>query len=162
GRTVMAQVHLHMPHWPRIHNLVLNAEPHLSGPNQKEWLDRLDAELPTIIRVIEGLNLHPQREEPALQLVGALGRFWCVRGHVAEGRRLLEATLARPGGSDESRMKALRAAGEVAYAQTDYPAAEGFLNAALSYSRSLSQRPMEASLLNALGMVARERGRLSD
>ena len=59
--------------------------------------------------------------ELALGLVGWLWRYWQMRGHLVEGRRLVAEALAMPGADVRStaRLGAIAAAGNIAYWQGD-------------------------------------------
>jgi predicted ATPase/class 3 adenylate cyclase/Tfp pilus assembly protein PilF len=102
--------------------LAEEAEPHLTGVKQAEWLHRLEDEhdnFRAALRWAQGVgeggeaegaageseNKHRDNEdkrvtgdvEPALvglRIAGALGRFWEMRGHLTEGRQQLEEMLA--------------------------------------------------------------------
>jgi predicted ATPase len=125
--------------------LAEEAEPHLRGMAQKRWLDRLDEEhdnlRAALRRAIDG-----GRAEIALRLVGALWRFWHLRGHLAEGRRWAEEVLAVPGAAARTpeRRRALTALGGVAYWQEDVPAFRRAYEEALAIARELGDRWAEA------------------
>ena len=82
----------------------------------------------------------------ALRLVGALWRFWHLRGHLAEGRRWAEKALVMPGSSARpaERGKALTALGGVAYWQEDIPATRAAYEEALAIAREIGDRRAEA------------------
>jgi len=100
------------------------AEPALLGPDQMDWLARLERErdnLRTALRWAQENGV----TEFGLRLAGALWRFWHLHGYMSEGRRWLDDLLARDGadGSPAARAvraKALRGAGGVAFYQGDY------------------------------------------
>ncbi|MGZ4409689.1 MAG: ATP-binding protein [Gaiellaceae bacterium] len=72
----------------------LIAEPHLSGREQRRWLDRLEADNDNF-RVAHRWELDHGDPELALRLARALVLFWTKRGHVREGRDILLASLER-------------------------------------------------------------------
>src|SRR6185436_13047088 len=110
-------------------NLAEEAEPHLTGPDQQEWLDRLETEQPNFRAALEwSVVRDPQL---ALRLTGVLGRFWWTHGHLVEGRRWVAAALDSDAGSPTERAKALYAAGSFAGEQGDYAGATTYLDAAL-------------------------------
>ncbi len=82
--------------------LAQEAEPHLHGPDQDEWLDRLDSEHLNLRAALEW-SLGEGRAERQWKLVEALAWFWNVRGHWREGRARAEQLLAQP----EARAKTL-------------------------------------------------------
>jgi predicted ATPase/class 3 adenylate cyclase len=98
------------------HFLTLAEEsyPELKGPDQLEWLERLEAEHDNM-RAALSWALGRKEAEVALRLGGALWWFWWMRGHNSEGRRLLEEALAIDGRvSPEVRAMALAGVGELA------------------------------------------------
>src|SRR5207245_9976014 len=68
--------------------LAEEAEPQLEAGQQREWLQRLEAELGNV-RGALAFALEAGEAERALRLAAALRRFWQVHGHLAEGRRWL-------------------------------------------------------------------------
>ncbi|WP_073484514.1 AfsR/SARP family transcriptional regulator [Streptoalloteichus hindustanus] len=64
--------------------------PLLRGPEQRQWLARLDVETPNLRRALE----HGPSPAHALRLVNALGWYWIMRGRLAEARRALESAIA--------------------------------------------------------------------
>jgi len=99
--------------------LAEQAYPKLKGPDQLEWLERLEAEQDNI-RVAFSWALERKEVEVALRMGGALSWFWWVRDYYSEGRRWLEEALAMDGrGSPEVRAMALAGAGGLAWEQGD-------------------------------------------
>ena len=93
------------------------AFPELRGPDQLEWLERLEAEHDNM-RAALTWALERKEAEVALRLGGALWWFWWMRGHNSEGRRWLEEALAIEGRVlPEVRAMALAGAGELATSQ---------------------------------------------
>lgn len=74
--------------------LAEEAETKLGGPEQVDWLNRLEVEHGNLRAA---LHLAAERVEPAsllcLRLAGALARFWEVRGYLNEGRESLTRVL---------------------------------------------------------------------
>ncbi len=89
------------------HFLVLAeaAEPHLPA-YRREWLDHLDSEHDNLRAAHDGLEASGETQL-ALRLAGALSLFWLMKGHVAEGRRRLEAALRADERPTAARAKAL-------------------------------------------------------
>jgi predicted ATPase len=96
--------------------LAEKAAPFLPGREQPRLLARLALDQDNLRGAVQWAidNAHT---ELALQLVGALWRFWQLDGHLVEGRTLVEAALAMPGADEptKARLQALTAAGGVAY-----------------------------------------------
>lgn len=144
--------------------LAQTAEPHLVGPHQAPWLNRLEREhnnLRTALRWaaesddVAAIDL-------GLSLGATLGRFWAYRGHLTEGRHRLEQLLARPGAVNANRRpiraRALNTAGLLAIRCSDYAAASQLLTESLTLWRESAgaddARRGEALALDSLGWVA--------
>lgn len=108
------------------HGLVLEAEKQWISPHQLQWLARLERELPNLRNALEsGLS---DGDETALQIAGALYRFWHLRGRRGEGRRWCERALSRfPNGATSARARALFAAGSTAVIQSDAASGDSHL-----------------------------------
>ena len=143
-----------------VHFLTLaeDAEPHLTGRDQAEWLDRLEREHDNLRVALEWTGQRAGSAEAGLRLAGAFWRFWDVRGYLGEGRGwlagLLSADAGDPAGS--VRAKALNAAGILAYRQADYTGAQALHEKSLAIRRELGDQWGVASSLNNLGLVTAE------
>jgi predicted ATPase/class 3 adenylate cyclase len=135
-------------------DLAAEAEPHLTGGDQRAWLDRCDMEHPNI-RAALRWSIQAGEAEAAQRSAGALWRFWQQRGHLAEGRRWFEEILAMPSGQPPTaaRAKALIGAGGVAWWQQDREAAGGFYRQALAVERELGDPSRIAESLYNLAFV---------
>jgi len=133
--------------------LAEEAEPELVGPDQVEWMDRLETEHDNL-RAALSWALGSGRIETALRLGGALEWFWKVRGHFVEGGRWLEETLsADEGVPDLVRAKALCSAGYLAYIQADFERARRLLQESLALYRELGDEEGTARSLLYLGWI---------
>ena len=149
--------------------LAEEAEPHLMATDQREWLERLEAEHDNLRAALEECARNPAQdtEEAGLRLAGALWRFWLVRGYVSEGRdhlaRVLEAarqTSAQTGSltCTVASVRVLLFAGNLANHQGDYTAARKLFEEGLTICRDMADPQGTAwSLLN-LGNIARAQG----
>jgi predicted ATPase len=81
-------------------DLVERAEPHLDGPGQVAWFDRLETEYPNIRDALRRRGLSGS-------FPGALRPFWARRGYAAEGRRLIGELLPKVPDDDPARPGAL-------------------------------------------------------
>ncbi|MEV4216771.1 BTAD domain-containing putative transcriptional regulator [Nonomuraea sp. NPDC049725] len=80
-----------------------SADPHLRTAAQLEWLATLEAEHDNIGAAARGAIAEGWAEE-AMRLVGAVGWFWFLAGHRAEGTELAVAAASLPGEvADETR-----------------------------------------------------------
>ncbi|HMA34200.1 MAG TPA: tetratricopeptide repeat protein, partial [Chloroflexia bacterium] len=138
--------------------LAEQAEPELTGPQQRAWLNRLE-DAHGNFRAALAWALEQGQAELALRLGGALRRLWDKHGHLSEGRRWLVAALALDRqAAPAARAKALNGAGSLARMQGDYPAARAFHEECLQVRRALGDRPGVAASLHNLGLLAQEQG----
>jgi predicted ATPase/DNA-binding CsgD family transcriptional regulator len=138
--------------------LTEEAAPKLTTAEQMAWLDLLETEHNNL-RAALRWSLDRAEVETALRLVGALWRFWYVRGHSNEGRRWLEEALAlNAGGAESLRARALNGAGHLAWAQGDHDRAKALREESLALSRQAGEKREIADALNGLGFVIRRRG----
>jgi tetratricopeptide (TPR) repeat protein len=136
--------------------LAVGAEPHLTGADQGEWLDRCDQEHANL-RAALRWAVEAGEAGRAQEAAGAIWRFWQQRGHLTEGRRWLEEVLALPTGQGPTpaRAKALAGAGGIAWWQEDIAAARRFYTEALAIERALGdQRAVAQALYNQAFVVA--------
>ncbi|HLK58212.1 MAG TPA: BTAD domain-containing putative transcriptional regulator, partial [Chthonomonadaceae bacterium] len=74
---------------------VEEAEPHLRGAQQGEWMRRLDTEYDNLRAALTRSPSDIQGALAHLRLVGVLWRFWYTRGRYSEGRKHMEQALGR-------------------------------------------------------------------
>jgi predicted ATPase/class 3 adenylate cyclase len=144
----------HAEHFLR---LAVEADPHLTAEDQGAWLDRCDTEHANI-RAALRWAIDRGEAGPAQEAAGALWRFWHQRGHLAEGRRWLDETLAMPSGQapTAARAKALAGAGGIAW-WSDQAASRAFYDEALAIERELGDPARLAeALYNQAFVVAAE------
>jgi predicted ATPase/DNA-binding SARP family transcriptional activator len=130
------------------------AEVPLLGPEQREWLDRLEAEHPNFRAAIANA-LEAGDAATAVGLAAGLRRFWFVHGHSEEGLRTLETVLAVPGEVPPlARNKALNGAAMLASDRGDYAAARRFLEDSLALAEELGDPHRIGVALSNLGNIA--------
>jgi predicted ATPase/class 3 adenylate cyclase len=138
------------------------AEPALRGPDQQTWLDQLHAELDNF-RAAFGWSARQQDPEPALRLASALLEFWVVRADWSEGLEWVERALDLPGEVEPAmRMKALRAAAELADVLSDYPRSTARYEESLTIARALGDKRAIAMALDGLAHEAQRVGRIAE
>jgi non-specific serine/threonine protein kinase len=136
--------------------LAEEAEPHLRGPRQVEWLERLRAEHDNLRAALDWLAAHdPQL---GLRLGAALWRFWDTHGHLSEGRERLAALLERGETRGQAAAQALHGQGVLARKQGDFDAARLLHEESLAIHRERGDREGIAHALNSLGMVFHAKG----
>ncbi len=127
------------------------AGPHLRGPEQLQWLNRLEAEHDNL-RVALEWSQGGADPQLGLRMAVAIWPLWRMRGHFEEGRNWLEATLAPTGAiRTNTRAYALRAAGTLAPDQGDTVTARARFEESISISRELNDQQGVADSLLALG-----------
>jgi predicted ATPase/class 3 adenylate cyclase len=141
--------------------LAVEAEPHLTGADQRDWLDRCDREHANI-RAALRWAIDAGEAERAQEASGALWRFWHQRAHLAEARRWFEEVLAMPSGHRRTaaRAKALSGAGGIAWWQVDLVAAGSFYDEALAIERELGDDGSVAEALFNKALVTAAEGDL--
>ncbi|MGH2765153.1 MAG: tetratricopeptide repeat protein [Actinomycetota bacterium] len=135
-------------HALRFRDLAERAGPHLTGPDQRRWLDELSREHDNL-RAALRQAIDGDEGESALRTAGPIWRFWYARGHLEEGRRWLEATLGLPSSRRPTtpRARTLTALGGIAYWQGDFDTALRSYEEALDIHRELGDR---AAMVEAL------------
>lgn len=134
--------------------LAREAEAHLIGEDQSEWLDRCDLEHANI-RAALRWAIREDEADQAQDAAGALWRFWQQRGHLSEGHRWFEEILAMPSGQGRTppRAKALIGAGGIAWWRQDRVAAGAFYEEAVAIERELGDPARTAEALYNLAFV---------
>jgi predicted ATPase len=143
-------------------DLVERAELGLHGPQQSEWLDRLDAEHDNI-RAVLGRDLQRESSELALRLTVRLWRFWLMRGYPGEGRMWLERALAPPANAPAVlRAGARHGLGHLAIDLGNYLEADAHFRASHDLCLEVGDRGCRADALSGLGVVALNRQKYSE
>jgi len=123
--------------------LAEETEPHLTGREQKAWLNRLGREQDNLRAALRwGFDL--QEADYVLRLVGALWQYWHMRGEWSEGRRWLEEALALTSNTEVDKAllaRALYAAATLIRHQYDLERARSLCEASVALYRKLSDRP---------------------
>nr|MDQ3356660.1 adenylate/guanylate cyclase domain-containing protein [Actinomycetota bacterium] len=130
------------------------AYPHLRG-DPKEWLDRLTREHDNLRAALDRLEAAGETQL-ALQLAGALWKFWNMRGYVPEGRRRLEDALAVDQRPTPVRARALNGATGMALEGGDTASGRAWAEEALALHRELGDAWGIANSRYLLGNVLTE------
>jgi predicted ATPase len=134
--------------------LAEEAYPNLTG-SPKEWLDRLEAEHDNLRAALGWLESSAQTQL-ALALAGALSRFWYMRGHLAEGWRILESLLCADERPTAARARALNGAAVMAANGEDLATGRRRAEEALALHRTLGDAWGAAYSVFMLGIIATE------
>ena len=129
--------------------LAEEAEPGLLGPQQREWLERLDSERDNI-RAALSWALDAGEAEMGLTIGSALWRFWQLRNHELEARERLEELLALGTGSPSTRAKAQTMIGSMSFVLGDFETARRALEESLPVHRRFGDVRMISSTLGLL------------
>jgi non-specific serine/threonine protein kinase len=131
----------------------------IHGLDQREWLDRLEAEHDNMRAALAWSGAHGQGEV-GLRLGAALWPLWWERGYWTEGRKHLAGLLALPetAAPTAARAKALDGAGQLASYQGDNGAGRALYEERLAICRELGDKSGTAWSLWELGWVVRAQG----
>jgi predicted ATPase/DNA-binding CsgD family transcriptional regulator len=114
--------------------LAERARPELRGPEDRKWLERLEREHDNM-RAALSFALESEEAELALRMAGTLGTFWHMHSHSDEGRKWLEAALARDKRAPVVvRIGALEALYWLAHDRWDHDRAEAVAREAMELS----------------------------
>jgi predicted ATPase/class 3 adenylate cyclase len=133
------------------------SEPHMDGPDQVAWLDRLDREQGNLQAALRWA-IEVDEPERGMRAAAAAWRFWQVRGHFGSGLDWLERLLDFPVGRTAVRAKAEDAAGSLSYWQANVPETERHYREALAIYRELGDREGIAQATYDLAFVPLIRG----
>jgi tetratricopeptide (TPR) repeat protein len=134
--------------------LAERAAPHLTGPDQKQWLDGLEAEIDNI-RAAMAWTVDSGSAEIGLRLAASVWRLWQFRGYLAEGFERTTAILALRAASDDGGLRrlGLDAAGGLAYWRGDMDTARPLYEEALALARQEGDRAVIAEELYNVSFV---------
>lgn len=134
--------------------MVAQAASELVGPQQREWLLRLDADHTNIRLAMDWLACE-DTIGPALAMAADSSWFWWYRGHYAEGRARLASLLAHPRAKDDLHAwaAAMDGLGLLVRAQGDTTRAVAIHEQAVSVWRTQDARDRLADALFLFGLA---------
>src|SRR5262249_31956911 len=132
------------------------ANPH-ARQYSREWLDRLEQEHDNLRAAIDWFAATGETES-CQRLVGALGDFWGIRGHLAEAWRRMQSALEADERPTQARARALMEAAGTALGRGDDAAVRRLAEDALALYRSLEDDWGAAGSLFLLGHAAADEG----
>ena len=131
------------------------AEAHLRGAEQAQWLNCLETEHDNLRAAL----IWAADDTAQLRFVTALWRFWYIRGYLSEGRSWTEGVLMRADPQPTIlRARALHGAATLAGYQGDLAVAWSLLEQSLAISRLLNDSKGIADTLNTMGIMANRLG----
>ncbi|MEO8537654.1 MAG: tetratricopeptide repeat protein, partial [Betaproteobacteria bacterium] len=136
------------------------ARPGLIGPQQAEWLARLDAERENVLAAHAWSCEADLAGCEGLQLVSALRRYWIFRGLLALGLTITLEALACPSAQEPTliRCEALLDAGQLGAYMGRYEQAQHHLEQCLAIARTLDDKVRISAVLQPLGLALLGRG----
>ncbi len=149
---------LHRRHADYFHAFTQGIDDLLQGDGQTGLLARVDSELPNLRAAIDRSLSAGGRTGLGLALAGSLTALWVMRGHLTEGRKVLQAALDLSPEPSAERATALRGLALVSTLQGDWAEGERWSEACIALSRRLGERGLEAQALATLGRCLIARG----
>ncbi|HEU4866363.1 MAG TPA: AAA family ATPase [Actinomycetota bacterium] len=132
--------------------LATTAQPLLQGPQQLEWLSRLDDENDNL-RAAMAWALGAGRADIGAKLGWGLWMFWWLHGHQEEGRKAMEAFLEKEL-DDPDRCIIVGIAGAMALVQGDHRRSIEYMKECIALARQLQDYPRLAFGLHTLGLAS--------
>ena len=136
------------------------AAPELTGGRQAAWLERLEVETGNLRRALDWAEHDSPGRQQGLALANALGRYWQIRGHFAEGRERLSRLLDAPETQKPTvlRANALNWLALLSVFVGDLEGAETACRAGLTLWEQQGESRGAAGSLGILGIIAANRG----
>jgi predicted ATPase/class 3 adenylate cyclase len=138
------------------------AEPHLTGSEQRKWTNLLEEEHDNLRVAIGRNSLDMNSEESVVKFGAFLWRFWYIRGYLSEGRKWLKEILGKFKTDSIYLGNAFRGAGVLARSQGDYLDAKTKYDEALRIYRDIGNKEGIANILNGLALISYEQGNVNE
>jgi non-specific serine/threonine protein kinase len=131
------------------------AQRRLTGPDQRTWLRWMVLDQENFLAAHAWCNNSQARAMEGLRLVGALRRFWLIRGLLELGLQTTLEALGRDGAAEPTapRVAALYAAANFRFSLGDYAGARRFGEESLIIARKLGTLETTCDALRALGVA---------
>ena len=150
----------HRRHAVYFFGLADRAAPELRGPGQVEWLERLEADNDNLRAAMAWLQENDE-VETAVRMAWALWIFWLMHAHMDEGRRWIEAALAKGENlTVQERGRALWVQASTYYGKGTPEQIERMCEEAASLFRQVGDKPGLAHPIAGLASAAMQRGDL--
>jgi predicted ATPase/DNA-binding CsgD family transcriptional regulator len=139
--------------------LAEEAEPMLYGAEQLVWLERLEQEHDNLRSALASGERGQATAATRARIAAALGWFWYLRGHLADGARWLEKLATRESLHDATvRARVLQSAGWMAYGIGDLAHAESLFGDSLDIACRLGDLAIQSRALACVGFILRDKG----
>ena len=138
-------------------------EPRITGPDQREWLARMEPEEINFRFAVEASVELPGHVPKGLRLLAATQRFVEVRGLFKEAREAFSRLLAHPDAAPRNviRARTLAAAARLAWVSDDLAAGRALNAEALEIFRELGDARGTANALASLALYIADDGDLA-
>lgn len=141
------------------YELVLRAEPELTGPAQVSWLNRLHREHDNLRLALDWCLAAPDRSEQSVELAAALFWFWLKRGYLREGQEWLDRALSADDDPPARlRAKALMSLGCITFFRGDFVRAQMLLEQSEMLGRTVGDLSVVAFSLGMRAICSLELG----
>lgn len=142
----------------------------MNGPELRSWLNRLEAERANLTAALTWCleatetDLTPSPVEIGLRIMGALWRFWDIRGSASEGRHFTERLLERaaPSIAPQVLARACLTAAGLANTESDYPVSLVYAQRGLAEWRRAGSLEGIGTALGNLGKFYSDQGNLEE
>jgi predicted ATPase/DNA-binding SARP family transcriptional activator/Tfp pilus assembly protein PilF len=131
---------------------VAQAQTHLTGAQEEEWLDRIEIDHANLCAALEAL-LPDDQSQVTRDLTDCLGYFWLTRGRLSESRGILNRLLSAAR-HPVARARVLNIVGSFAGIQSDFSEAERAHLECLELAAAANDLRAKATALNNLGLLA--------
>jgi predicted ATPase/class 3 adenylate cyclase len=155
-------VKVHNRHLDYYAALAERAKNEMIGPQQAEWLARIDLERENLLAAHVWADLAEDGAPAGLRLASAVKHYFINRGLLELGHRVTTETLARAGAQarNAERCRALFAAGQLRSLMGRHADAREALEESLAIAAELDDQRAIASILQPLGYAALGEGDL--
>lgn len=149
----------HAAHADHYRRLALGCLPELGGPDPRAALSRLETEHDNLRKAFGALRGQTGSPDDWVDLAVVLGRFWELRGHLAEGYHQLSDVAERlVGVRTKAASDAINAHGNLARHLGHLDVADARYREALARRRELGDEPAVAGSLSNLSTLCLLRG----
>jgi predicted ATPase/class 3 adenylate cyclase len=127
----------------------------LAGPEQGQWLERLDRERENLLAAHRRCDLAADGKEQGLQLVFLLKFYWFQRGLLTLALQVTSEALARTSTGERTlaRCRGLADVGQFHTFMGHYAEARSYLEESLALARELGDTNRIAAVLQPLGQI---------
>lgn len=126
------------------------------GPDQQQWLERLESEQDNFRAALEWCRAHDS--DAWLRMASSLTWFWVTRGYFTEGRAWLDGAIAAAPEESAGRIRGLLAVARLIFWQGDYDSASSLCRACLDLCRRWGDEERRGWALTLLGSIHAYRG----